>query len=207
MVERTVVEDTATATPTEAATTPTRDSDRYVDSADVDRFEALQAQASSGASIFGPASGELVERIGTIQGIFPEIETVDAYITATFTNPEDLSVPYEVGIGLRHVEGNEQLRLIITSDDVWMLGIGNQPAYQTGKAYGFQSESGEQNTIEIVTDGPTGYLAINGTVVAILDLSLSSASGDVWVAAGLNEPDIVSGRTSTVSDFEIWVLP
>ncbi|MEZ4529907.1 MAG: hypothetical protein R2855_02655 [Thermomicrobiales bacterium] len=45
----------------------------------------------------------------------------------------------------------------------------------------------------------TGYLAINGTVVAVLDLSPSSNAGDVWVTAGLNVPDIVTGRTSVVT--------
>jgi hypothetical protein len=152
-------------------------------------------------------SGDLVEGVGVIQGIYPEIVTANSYIRATFTNPDDLSVPYDIGFGIRHVEGNNQLRLIITTDDQWMLGVGDQPAYQTGKAHGFQSEPGEQNTIEIVADGDTGYLAIDGTVVGILDLSQSSAAGDVWVAAGLNESDIVSGRTSTVTDFEIWALP
>ncbi len=118
-----------------------------------------------------------------------------------------MSTPYDIGFGFRHVEGNNQLRLVIDSNDEWFLGIGDQPAYQTGKAHGFQSEPGEQNIVEVVADGNTGYLAINGVVVAILDLSPSSNAGDVWVAAGLNVPDIVTGRTSVVTDFEIWALP
>ena len=132
---------------------------------------------------------------------------MNSYFRGTFTNPGDLSTPYDVGFGFRHVEGNNQLRLVISTNDEWFLGIGDQAAYQTGKAYGMQSEPGEQNTIEVVADGNTGYLAINGTVVAILDLSPSSNAGDVWVAAGLNVPDIVTGRTSTVTDFQIWALP
>lgn len=116
-------------------------------------------------------------------------------------------MPYDVGFGLRHVEGNDRLRLIINTNDEWMIGIGDQPAYQSGKAHGMQSEPGEQNVIEVVANGDTGYLAINGTVVAVLDLSASSAAGDVWVAAGLNQADIASGRTSTVTDFEVWALP
>ena len=171
------------------------------------RYGGLRDQALAGNSLFGPASGDLVEGAGVIQGIFPEIETTNFYARATFTNPQDLGVPYEVGFGIRHVEGNNQLRLTVTTDDVWSLGIGDQPAYQTGKAYKFQSEADEQNTIELVADGETGYLAINGMVVAVLDLSPSLSSGDVWVAAGLNAPSIVSGRTSTVTDFQIWGLP
>jgi hypothetical protein len=186
---------------------PSGESDRYVSAEEVARFEELRDQATAGGPLFGPVSGDLVEGVGVIQGIYPEIVTANSYIRATFTNPDDLSVPYDIGFGIRHVEGNNQLRLIITTDDQWMLGVGDQPAYQTGKAHGFQSEPGEQNTIEIVADGDTGYLAIDGTVVGILDLSQSSAAGDVWVAAGLNESDIVSGRTSTVTDFEIWALP
>lgn len=197
-------EPTETPEPTER---PEQGADRYVDSSDVARFEELRDAATQGAPIFGPESGSLVEGIGTIQGMYPDIVTTNSYVRATFTNPDDLSVPYDIGFGIRHVEGNNQLRLVITTDDEWMIGIGDQPAYQSGKAHGFQSEPGEQNTVEIVIDGDTGYLAINGTVVGILDLSPSSAAGDVWVAAGLNVPDIVSGRTSTVTDFEIWGLP
>ncbi len=182
-------------------------SDRYVSSEDVARFEELRDQALASGSIYGPVSGDLVEGIGQIQGIYPEIVTTNSYVRATFTNPDDLSVPYDAGFGIRHVEGNNQLRLIISTDDEWRIGIGDQAAYQTGEAHGFQSEPGEQNTIELVADGDTGYLAVNGTVVGIIDLSGSSAAGDVWVAAGLNEADIVSGRTSTVTDFEIWALP
>lgn len=183
------------------------DRDRYVESDQVDRFEELRDQAVAGGSLYGPVTGDLVEGVGVIQGIYPEIVTSNSYFRATFTNPDDLSTPYDIGFGIRHVEGNNQLRLVISSNDEWFLGIGDQAAYQTGKAYGFQSEPGEQNTVEVVADGSTGYLAINGTVVAILDLSPSSAAGDVWVAAGLNVPDIVAGRTSVVSDFQIWALP
>ncbi len=160
------------------------DRDRYVDGDQVDRFEELRDQALAGEAIYGPASGDVVEGIGEIQGIYPEIVTTNSYFRATFTNPADMSTPYDVGFGIRHVEGNNQLRLVISSNDEWFLGIGDQPAYQTGTAYGFQSEPGEQNIIEVVADGNTGYLAINGTLVAILDLSPSSAAGDVWVAAG-----------------------
>lgn len=183
------------------------DRDRYVDSDVVDRFEELRDQALAAESIYGPVTGDLVEGIGTIQGIYPEVVTTNSYFRATFTNPEDLSTPYDVGFGFRHVEGNNQLRLVISTNDEWFLGIGDQPAYQTGKAYGMQSEPGEQNTIEVVADNNSGYLAINGIVVATLDLSPSSSAGDVWVAAGLNVPDIVSGRTSVVTDFQIWALP
>jgi flagellar capping protein FliD len=195
----------ATEEPT--ASEPEGEADRYVSADDVARFEELRDQATAGGPLYGPVTGDLVEGVGTIQGIYPEIVTTNSYIRATFTNPGDLSVPYDVGFGLRHVEGNNQLRLVITTDDQWMIGLGDQPAYQSGKAHGFQSEAGEQNTVEIVADGDTGYLAINGTVVGVLDLSPSSAAGDVWVAAGLNESDIVTGRTSTVTDFEIWALP
>ncbi|MCO5222469.1 MAG: hypothetical protein M9947_12930 [Thermomicrobiales bacterium] len=199
-----------TSEPTEAPEEidePDGDADRYVSSGDVERFEELRDQARAGDSIYGPVSGDVIEGVGVIQGIYPEIVTVNSYFRATFTNPDDMSVPYDVGFGIRHIEGNDQLRLIITSEDVWLLGIGDQPAYQTGNAYGFQSEPGEQNLVEVVADGNTGYLAINGTVVAVLDLSPSAAAGDIWVAAGLNVPDILSGRVSTVQDFEIWPLP
>ena len=158
-------------------------------------------------ALYGPVSGDLAEGVGVIQGIYPDILTTNSYVRATFTNPDDLSVPYDVGFGIRHVEGNNQLRLIVNTNDEWMIGIGDQAAYQSGKAHGMQSEPGEQNVIELVANGDTGYLAINGTVVAVLDLSPSNAVGDVWVAAGLNQADIVSGRTSTVTDFEIWALP
>ncbi len=183
------------------------DRDRYVDRDQVDRFEELRDQALASDPIYGPVTGDVVEGVGVIQGIYPEIVTTNSYFRATFTNPDDMSTPYDIGFGFRHVEGNNQLRLVISSEDEWFLGIGDQSAYQTGKAHGFQSEPGEQNLIEVVADGETGYLAINGTVVAILDLSPSSNAGDVWVAAGLNVPDIVTGRTSVVTDFEIWALP
>jgi len=211
--EPTEVEEEPAEEPTEEATEAPEDEDegedrdRYVDSEQVDRFEELRDQALAGTSLYGPTTGDLIEGVGVIQGIYPEIVTTNSYIRATFTNPDDLSTPYDIGLGLRHVEGNNQLRLVISTNDEWFLGIGDQAAYQTGNAHGFQSEPGEQNTVEVVADGNTGYLAINGTVVAILDLSTSSTAGDVWVAAGLNVPDIVSGRTSVVSDFQIWALP
>lgn len=196
--------------PTEAPE-PTQESkpaeDRYVSQEDVDRFEELRDAAQQSNSIFGPATGTMVEGVGTVQGIFPEVVTSNSYFRATFTNPDDLSVTYDAGFGIRHVEGNNQLRLVIGTDDRWAMRVGDGAAYQTGEAHGFQSEPGEQNTIEVVANGDTGYLAINGTVVAVLDLSPSNAAGDIWVAAGLDPADILSGRSSTVSDFTIWSLP
>src|SRR5690606_6327671 len=133
------------------------DRDRYVDRDKVDRFEELRDQALASDPIYGPVTGDVVEGVGVIQGIYPEIVTTNSYFRATFTNPDDMSTPYDIGFGFRHVEGNNQLRLVIDSNDEWFLGIGDQPAYQTGKAHGFQSEPGEQNIVEVVADGNTGY--------------------------------------------------
>lgn len=181
--------------------------DRYVDMSDVEQFEMLRDLAMQNAPVFGPASETLVEGVGTVQGIFPDISTTNSYFRAVFTNPDDLDTPFDVGFGLRHVEGNNQIRLIVSSTDEWRLAVGDGNTYQSGKAYGFQSESGEQNLLEVVVNGETGYLAVNGIVVAVLDLSPSLAPGDIWVAAGLNASEIVAGRASTVTDFQIWVLP
>jgi hypothetical protein len=198
-------EPTATEEP-EPTATPEPTEPLFVSEEDAEAFDQLRQAALGAGSIFGPVDGSLPEGVGTVQGIFPGVAVADFYLSAVFTNPSDVSNPFDYGFGFRHTQGNNQLRLILSSAGEWLLTFGDSPPIPSGSTFVFNSEAGGQNTVELVAQGGTGYLAVNGVVVAVIDIAQWQNAGDIWVAAGLSAPDIVSGRTSFVSQYQIWPL-
>jgi hypothetical protein len=203
---------TETAAPTETeAPTSTEESTAtatpLVPAEEAAEFERLRDTALQTGSIFGPADGTLIEGVGSVQGVFPGVSVADFYLSAVFTNPSDTSIQFDYGFGFRHTQGNNQLRLILNSAGEWQLTFGDADPTQSGPTYTFNAGAGEQNAIEFLARGGTGYLAVNGELVAVIDISQWLNAGDIWVAAGLRPTDILSGRTSLVSQYQIWAIP
>ena len=66
---------------------------------------------------------------------------------------------------------------------------------------------GDLNTLELLVTGDTGQLAINGTVVAVLDLAALNASGRlllvVWPSRG---PRRTGSSITRFQNFNVWSL-
>jgi len=68
------------------------------------------------------------------------------------------------------------------------------------------TEAGGRNELDLVVNGDTGYLAVNGEYVVTLDLSASTIHGDIWVSSGFFAENTLAGAITEYEDFQVWLL-
>lgn len=171
-------------------------------------YGELLAAAQSGPSLVGPRAGELafapgelgVERLG--------VDQADVYVHAQFMHPEPAEVEsWDLGVGFRDAGGEDQFRVIVDSEGRWFFKYGLDEVIAQGRVADFDASAGGANTLEIVTQGGTGYFAFNERLVTELDLSASVASGDVFVGAGFFAEDAATPGLLPFADVEVWAVP
>ncbi|MFN8675723.1 MAG: hypothetical protein U0Z70_05045 [Thermomicrobiales bacterium] len=167
-------------------------------------LEAAQSQPSvagprSGEVAFGP--GELgVERFG--------VREADVYVRAQFAHPEPEDIDlWDVGIGFRDIGEDNQFRVIVDSDGRWFFKYGLYDVIAQGRITDFDAAAGGINTIEVVTQGDSGFFAFNERIVTELDLSESDDAGDVFVGSGFFDEDAAVPGLLPFEDVEVWAVP
>jgi outer membrane biosynthesis protein TonB len=128
--------------------------------------DQLREQASAGPPAFGPETGQTDLDTG--------LEELDFVASVSFTVPEGDG--WSAGYAFRQTSDNSAL-LQISSNGAWMLTAGTEQVRAAGLVESLNTDPGDDNTIELIAAGDTGYLTVNGEFVAQLDLS-------VWPDAG-----------------------
>ncbi len=170
-------------------------------------FEQLRSQAQTQAPIAGPLSSQLVQSAVAFPWAPAGVNLTDLYTSATFVNPQDTSQPWDIGLAIRYTGDNAEARIIATSDGSWSLTIGSGQPAASGQLTSFATGPGALNTFEVAASGPSGVFALNGLVIAELDLSGSPGSGDVFASSGFLTPNVVEGRVVSVQEFSVWAIP
>lgn len=137
----------------------------------------------------------------------PEVMPADFYTIFTFVNPTDLSVPVDVGIGFRAALGTDiAWQVMLRSNSRWyLLHPGPQPI-ASGSAPSFDPAPGASNTIELIVQAENGFVAVNGVVLAQLDLSMIQEPGSVYLGTGFIREDIEVDREVSYHDWYIYPL-
>jgi hypothetical protein len=176
-------------------------------SGDAERFAQLRDAALANASLAGPISGGIEQRVGELDGYFAGVTTRDFYLRAEIINPFPASEHiWDIGVAFRHTGPNQQLRLIIRSDGMWFVTDGAEAPYASGLAMGLRTGANESNVIELIAAGDEGYLAINGRFVARIDISAREDTGDIWLGSGFFADDVVTGAITSFTGFQVWPL-
>ncbi len=169
------------------------------------QFEQWKAEAIAARSIAGPIESTIVQEAGLVIASNAAVFVADLYVSATFTNPAE-TANFDFGFVIREQPDHSGFRVIVDAAGSWHIAYGANNPFATGPVGDLNTAPGQDNTIEVAARGVTGYLAVNGTVVATLDLSLSLAAGDVSAASGILTPNSITGRSVAVSNFEVWAL-
>jgi hypothetical protein len=193
------------AQPTQAPAQPTTAA-APVDPMLTQVFNQERTTAMTSAPLFTSASGVLPQTAAAITYAAAGVSVADFYATATFVNPTDLSVPFDVAIGFRDVNTNTEFRFVVLSSGDWALAVGTATPLIQGSIANFNGTPGASNTLEIVARGATGLLVVNGVVVQQVDLSSNLSAGDVFVASGLYASTTVEGRQVPYSNFQVYQI-
>jgi hypothetical protein len=171
---------------------------------DVATFAEVLAARERADSLAGPLAGTLEQRGG--QGAGVTMEKFSA--TVTFVNPqEQTETPWDVGLVFhQNLEQTAGQAVTVSSDGFWYYQDGVTGALQVAPQTSFDATPGATNTLDLVVEGPTALFALNGEILAKIDLPAATAS-DVFVTTGFFAENIVEGREMVYSDFEVWEVP
>ena len=153
----------------------------------------------------GPASGSLVQ-----QAAFASVEAAGVSVTdftarVVFQNPDDDSAPWDFGFDFGR-SGDASQRIMIDSTGVWRYSPYPDGASDSGPAPSLDTSPGGSNTLDLVVDGETGILGVNGDYVTSISLP-PAVSSDVFVTSGVYGSTTVDGRELPFDDFTVWALP
>jgi len=171
---------------------------------DVATFAEVLAARERADSLAGPLAGTLEQRGGQGAGITTE----NFSATVTFVNPqEQTETPWDVGLVFhQNQERTAGQAVTVSSDGFWYYQDGVTGALQVAPQTSFDATPGATNTLDLVVEGPTALFALNGEILARINLPAATAS-DVFVTTGFFAENIVEGREMVYSDFEVWEVP
>ncbi len=135
------------------------------------------------------------------------IAVTDFYATVTFVNPADMSKASDIGIAFRDALFGREYRFMVETSGTWWSDIGGGPSITSGDIDGFDASPGATNTIEIIASGPSGLAAVNGRVVAELDLSSTMDYGAVQIGSGWASTNAIDFREVPFQNFRVYALP
>jgi len=154
---------------------------------------------------------ENIEKVGSA------VDLKDFIAEVTFFNPYSrYTADWDYGFLFRDMYRNDQYRLVIFSDETWILsnaipddeGDGWQSEYiADGEIPNLDTSANGRNEIRLICYGVKGFLYINQSFIAELDLSDRTNSGDVIVATGIYNGDEVDGQFTKFQDFTVWEIP
>jgi hypothetical protein len=167
------------------------------------------------AATYGPASpsrgpwyGPLEQRVGTITRANADVWVADFVATAVFYNPTtSTTVPWDFGFAFRQsADGQEIQQIIIDSNGTWYYAHYPNGVLASGEALSYRFPPGLANTLDLVVDGDTASFCLNGQFVSTVQLPPAVAS-DVYLATGLFDTTVVTGRVIDYDGFSVWALP
>jgi hypothetical protein len=161
---------------------------------------------SPGNLLAGPLAGSIVEQATTVQTANANVNASDFFATFSFIVPNDVSRPWDVTIGFRDAGTGAEYRLTLLSTSQWQLSMGTGSALASGTVSNLFAGPGQSNTVELLVQGISGAVALNGTDFATLDLSASTMAGDIWIGTGTTNGTTQAGRSTLYNSFEVWSL-
>jgi len=174
----------------------------------------IQNTLNNRTLVAGPVDGKIEHNAeDTLISVFQEpADLRDFVVEANLFNPYSPTIGnWDYGFLFRHEESNRHFRLIIRSDQNWVLlnntGDPDGVILQDGEIPGLRTGEGESNFIRLIAQGTQGYFYVNDTLVAILDLSARTNSGGILIATGLYLGNEITGKSTDFTQYTIWSIP
>jgi len=136
---------------------------------------------------------------------------------AQFFNPTDASTHlWDFGFFFRHTGGNNQYRLVVSSDKQWRLvnavgttaaGKADTKTVTQGTVTNLDVSKDGTNLIGLVVNDRVAYFFLNSMYIATLDVSERNTAGPIYVGSGFTEEAKFPGCSTPYKNFIVRALP
>jgi hypothetical protein len=171
-------------------------------------FAAALAARDAASRLAGPFGGRLPQST-TMLAARPAGIAAEAFsATATFVNPTDQpTAPWDYGLAFHlDQQASTVQEVYLDANGFWYYTDFPAGIQQSGAAPEFDQSPGGSNTIDLIVDGATALLGVNGTFVARIELP-TAMTADVLAATDFFAGNIVEGREIIFSAFAVWEAP
>ena len=160
------------------------------------------------ANAQGPFAGVLNETNSTIRSNSAPAHAVDVEVTnfalqTVLHAPSPTGTDWSQGVIFRHDATNEDFyALLLNSNGQWNHFVRrNGLGRRVGSAFSsnIKITAGARNKLEIIANGPEGWLFVNNHFVTYLDLSAITHSGDIVVALNFFQDEGTPGQSMEFS--------
>ena len=172
-------------------------------------FQQIVESTAGDSPLAGPKSGELTQAIGSLDIASAQVITENFYSTVGVSNPEnpdDPDHPWDIVLGFWHTGGDDQVRLVISSDGNWSLALGTARPLLNGAVDNLELGADGENEIGLAVLGGVAYLSVNGAFVTSFEIPFPSHAGDLWLASGTFPENAQEGVQTAYNDWTIWSL-
>jgi serine/threonine-protein kinase len=173
----------------------------------------LESTIEAGRGLaFGPHHGTLSHNVDDkIELHLAQVNLSDFEVEARFFNPYAASTHrWDFGFLFRHAGPNQHFGLAILSTNEWALfnstGSPAQGSISNGPLNNLNLGAEESNVVKLICQGGKGWLYLNGTFAAELDLSARTNPGDVSIATGILQDSETAGSATRYENFTVWSL-
>lgn len=169
---------------------------------DAAQFADVLSERDATIPDFGPFAGELVQDATLVASNSAGVSLADFAATATFTNPVDTSVPWDMGFTF-HIADQSSQRIYIDSTGAWSYLRYPEGLVDSGSTAAFDAAPGAVNTLDLFVLGEEATFGLNGEFIATVNLP-GSVPSDVQVATGFFDSTTVPDRVIPYDDFAVW---
>jgi hypothetical protein len=168
---------------------------------------------ATGTLIYGPESGSFTHNPanGSLDGTCTSLRIRDFMLQLMFSAPfSSSSGAWDLGIIFR-MSNNGDLRVVIHHDKSWEFvdHKSNTETYtimEEGNIKKMGVNKGDTNLLQFVALDRAGWIYLNNTKVAKLDLASNIDSGTICVGIGFYQDTEKAGEMTPYSDLSIWEL-
>lgn len=172
-------------------------------------FQQIVTTAERESPLAGPKSGTLTQAIGSLDIASAQVITENFYSTVRVSNPDnpdDPDHPWDMVLGFWHRGGDDQVRLVISSDGAWSVALGTARPLLNGAVDNLNLGTDGENDVGLAVLGGVAYLSVNGTFITSFEIPFPSHAGDLWLASGTFPENAQEGVQTSYSDWTIWSL-
>ncbi len=195
------------ASPTALESTPEPTMEAVSEEEAAATLESLRQKVAETEPAFGPSAGAVTQGIGAIDIESASVSVENFYTTVRFSNPaspDDPDHPWDVLIGFWHTGGDNQVRVVVSSDGTWSAAEGTARPIVTGNASTILLGPARGNEIELAVLDGVGYLAINDSFVGSFEVPGAPRPGDIWIASGTFPENVQEGIDTPFSGWNVW---
>ena len=183
-----------------------------VNAADATAMAVGTEAAGNITPLFGPSAGELTHELDDlIESTYADVNVQDFIFRAEVGNPFSFQDGrWDVGVTFRQAQSNEELRLVMRSDGVYVLNNRADGAdnivHEGDLIEHLDLTSKGSNEMVLIAQEETGYFFLNEQFIAQLDLSERMNAGDIALSTGFYIIDEQEDAATPYEYFTVWPL-